>query len=77
MAAIVKEIRGTVITAGGDIGTDNNGNTVTGLQGVPISTTPPADGDVLTFVLTDGQWEPKPPTGGSGNLLNSFLFMGG
>ena len=77
MSAITKEIRGTVISSGGDIGVTDNGPTIVGLQGVPIATTPPMDGDVLTYVAADSEWKPEPPTGGAGTLINSFLFMGG
>ncbi len=34
------------------------------LQGVPVSTTAPTDGQVLKYVAADGQWEPG--TGGGG-----------
>lgn len=39
--------------------------TVTGLQGLEISTSTPADGDVLTWNDTSKLWEPAAPSGGT------------
>lgn len=66
MSAITKEIRGAILTSGGDIGTGNNGNTIVGLQGVPIATTPPSDGEVLTYDGAHSEWKPEPPVGQQG-----------
>jgi hypothetical protein len=62
MSARIAEIRGTVLTSGGDIGTGNSGNTVVGIQGVPVATTTPTDGQVLTYVAADSEWKPETPS---------------
>lgn len=33
-------------------------DTVVGIQGTPISPASPSNGNVLTYVAADGQWEP-------------------
>jgi hypothetical protein len=57
----VLEIRGRVISSGGDISGGDSGSTVTGLQGVPVSSTAPTDGEVLMFIAADGEWIPALP----------------
>lgn len=44
----------------GDFGGEATLPLVTGLQGVPVTTTSPLDGYVLTYVAADGKWEPTP-----------------
>lgn len=44
------------------------GSNATALQSVPIISTPPTDGQVLTYVAADGKWEPVTPSGGGGTL---------
>lgn len=47
----------------GDVGGTLPGGTVVGgIQGVPVSATPPTDGQELVYVAADGQWEPKDET---------------
>jgi hypothetical protein len=47
------------VQLGGDIGGTSTTPLVIGLQGNPISPVAPTDGQVLTWVATDGKWEPK------------------
>jgi hypothetical protein len=48
-------------TAGGDLSGTNTNQTVIGLQGWHVSTTSPTDGQVLTWIAANNDWEPKPP----------------
>lgn len=41
--------------------------TIAGADDVDTTTTPPNNGDVLTWVNADGKWEPAAPTGGPGS----------
>jgi hypothetical protein len=51
--------------AGGDVaGSYPNLLTVRGLQSRAVSTTPPAEGEVLTFNATTATWEPRAAAGG-------------
>jgi hypothetical protein len=47
----------------GDFGGTSAAPKVAGLQGVPISSTAPSDGQVLMYVAADSKWEPKPASG--------------
>ncbi|MCD6531264.1 hypothetical protein J7K99_02330 [bacterium] len=51
-------------SAGGDLSGSYPSPTVVGLQGNPVSSTAPSDGQVLTWNSTAGQWVPQDPTGG-------------
>lgn len=42
---------------------------VTGLRGIPISSTPPTNGQVLTYVSIHNDWEPGAGGGGGGGTL--------
>ena len=57
----VLEIRGRIITAGGDITQGDGPAMVTSLQGTPISAAAPTDGEVLTYIAADAKWEPALP----------------
>lgn len=57
------------LTGGGDLTQDRTialDATLGDLNDVDETTTPPADGQVLTYVFADLKWEPKDPTGGGG-----------
>ncbi len=49
---------------------DING-TVTGIQGVEVSTTTPTSGQVLTYVSADNKWEPQGPAGSHSQAFTS------
>lgn len=51
---------GAGFTAGGDLSGTNTVQTVIGIEGRPVSAAAPTNGQVLTWVSADGQWEPKP-----------------
>lgn len=55
----IKEISG---------GTDITTESIDALSDVDTTTTAPTDGQVLTWVDVNSQWEPATPSGGSGNL---------
>jgi len=57
---------GAVTALGGDLGGTATSQTVIGLQGRPVISTAPTDGQVLTWVAADGKWEPQNPTGDGG-----------
>lgn len=59
----------------GDIGGNAGGPTVTGLQNHPIKNVNPSNGNVLTWVGTDGMWEPVAPAGGGGFSSNYFSHL--
>lgn len=52
--------------AGGDLGGTYPNPNVVKIQGTKLATTTPTDGQVLTYVATNGDWEPKPSIAGSG-----------
>lgn len=53
-------------TISGDVGGALPGpTTVTGIQGIPVSPTPPTNGQELVYVAADGQWEPKSEAAGT------------
>lgn len=47
-----------------------------GLSDVDVSTTPPSDGDVLTFDIGDSLWKPAAPGGGGGSLSTDQATLG-
>lgn len=49
--------------AAGDLGNTYPDPTVVGIQGVPVDSTPPADGDVLIYSVGSGQYSPGTATG--------------
>lgn len=51
--------------------TDVNG-TVVGIQGVAVSSTSPSDGQVLTYVTADSEWEPKTP---GANTMYGYIYQ--
>src|SRR5271165_2219993 len=61
---------------GGSIGGDASGTTsnvtVTKIQGNPISSTAPSDGQVLTWDASSSQWKPKPSTGGTALSVDGY-----
>lgn len=50
----------------GDLGGSGQTPKVIGLQGIPVATTTPTNGQVLTYVSADGKWEPMAGGGGGG-----------
>lgn len=58
--------------AGGDLGGTLPGPIVTGIQGIPISATPPTNGQELVYNLSTLQWEPT-----SEASARTFTFFGG
>lgn len=48
------------------------GSDATSIQGIPVSTATPNDGDVLTYVAANADWEPVAPGGGSALARNTF-----
>jgi hypothetical protein len=55
-------------TMGGDVTGTTAASTVTKLQNVNVAAGTPTDGYVLTYSLTNGQWEPQESTTGSGGI---------
>lgn len=53
----------TGFAAGGDLSGTATSQTLSKIQGHTVSASSPSDGNVLTYVATDGSWEPKPPSG--------------
>ena len=49
---------------------DTTNTVVVAIQGVAVSSAPPTDGYVLTYVDVDSEWEPKPSIG-----LQSQIFL--
>lgn len=45
----------------------SNGDNAELIQGTPVSTTAPADGQVLVYSDADKQWEPQTPASAAGN----------
>jgi hypothetical protein len=67
-------------TAAGDLSGSSSSQTVVGLQGKPVISTAPTDGQVLTYVGTDAKWEPKPASGipgGAGVVYNGTSLPAG
>src|SRR5674476_1477881 len=58
------QIKGNLLASGGGVVAGNNGNTVVEIQGIPIATTSPTDGQVLTYVVADLEWKPETPIAG-------------
>lgn len=54
---------GGYVQLGGDLGGSSTSPLVIGLQGHPISSTAPTDGQVPTWVAADSQYEPRTPSG--------------
>lgn len=50
-----------IFTPAGDLAGTATLQTVIGLQTVPVTTAPPTDGEVLTYVAADGKWEGTVP----------------
>jgi len=55
---------GGIFSAGGDLSGTNTNQTVIGLQTRHISTTAPTNGQVLTWVSVNNDWEPVTPSAG-------------
>ena len=53
--------------AGGDLTGTYPDPSVAKIAGTKVSTTAPADGQVLTYVAANSDWEPKPSIAGGGN----------
>jgi hypothetical protein len=68
----VKEIRGSIITSGGDVAGADAGTTIVGIQGMPVSSTLPSDSQLLQFIGADGKWEPEYP-----DLVIGFVMSSG
>lgn len=60
----------------GDVGGVIGATTVTGIQGVPVSSTPPTDGQELVYVAADGQWEPQDEAPSSGGFVPTYVAPG-
>ena len=65
------QIKGNLLASGGGVVAGNNGNTVVEIQGIPITATPPTDGQVLTYVVADLEWKPETPSGGGPNFADA------
>lgn len=60
---------GAGFTAGGDLSGTNTNQTVIGLQTRAVSTTAPTNGQVLTWVSVNNDWEPQTPGAVSINFV--------
>lgn len=58
---VVATSGGAGFTAGGDLSGTNTNQTVIGLQTRHVSTTAPTNGQVLTWVTANNDWEPQTP----------------
>jgi hypothetical protein len=79
--ADITDLGATVVkdgdAASGDLSGSYPGPTVARIQGRPVSSAAPADGDVLTWDQADGQWEPRAAAGGGTNPRQWFLYFSG
>jgi hypothetical protein len=65
-----------LVQLAGDIGNTYSAPKVTGLQGRPVSTNVPTDGEVLTWDNIGGEWIPQTVTGGGGSGYSGNLDGG-
>jgi len=64
--AYLRFLKAHKYSAGGDLAGSGSVATVTAIQGIPVKSGTPSDGQVLTFVLANNRWEPQTISGGSG-----------
>jgi len=65
---LANSTRPGLVQLAGDLTTPVTAPKVTGLQGNPVSSTSPSDGQVLTWSTSSGTWQPATPAGGAGSL---------
>jgi hypothetical protein len=64
------------VTFAGDLSGTSTSQTVIGLRGKTVSTATPTDGQVLTWVAANNDWEPKPGGSGGGTAVTQEVPTG-
>ncbi|HSX05747.1 MAG TPA: hypothetical protein VLF69_04730 [Candidatus Saccharimonadales bacterium] len=63
-----------LVQLAGDLTVPVTAPKVTGLQGNPVASTTPTDGQVLTWSASGSSWQPATPSAGGGGVTRAQAF---